>query len=145
MQGAAATFLRVDVEVNAFMTDARLFLQLEPPGNLFRTPVQTQQAFDQGPGFAANARLIGFTLPIVSEFIGLIWTIALRSAVAAQLARDGALMTTEQQRDLRLVLAGLLQCVDLVSSYPGKLRIVHLCASLTWWLEKHAYAIAACS
>src|SRR5215208_2846233 len=54
-------------------------------------------------------------------------------------------MATNQQRDLRLVLAGFFQSVDLVSSFPGKLRIVHLCASLTWWLEKHAYAIAACS
>src|SRR5215213_11098676 len=54
-------------------------------------------------------------------------------------------MATNQQGDLRLVLAGFFQSVDLVSSFPGKLRIVHLCASLTWWLEKHAYAIAACS
>ena len=54
-------------------------------------------------------------------------------------------MATNQQRDLRLVLAGFFQSVDLVSSFPGKLRIVHLGASLTWWLEKHAYAIAACS
>jgi hypothetical protein len=42
-------------------------------------------------------------------------------------------------------MAGFLQNVYLVSLFTGKLRIVHLGASLTWWLEKHAYAIAACS
>jgi hypothetical protein len=54
-------------------------------------------------------------------------------------------MAADHRRDESLVMAGFLQNVYLVSLFTGKLRIVHLGASLTWWLEKHAYAIAACS
>ena len=78
------------------------------------------------------------------EFICLIRAIALKAAVAPQFAGDRALVATDQYGDLRLVMSGSLQSVYLVSLFPGKLFIVHLCASLTWRLIKHAYAIAAC-
>src|SRR6266850_8295297 len=53
-------------------------------------------------------------------------------------------MATDQDGDATLVMSDFHQGVYLVSLFPGKLCVAHLCASLTWRLEKHAYAIAAC-
>ncbi len=127
------------------MAYAGLFLQLEAPGDLFRTPILAQEPLDQLPGLRRNTRTIGFALPLEGKFICLLRAIALRPAVALQLARDRALMATDRDGDLRLVVTGFLQAVYLVSLFPGKLRIAHLCASFDLAVEEHAYAIAACS
>src|SRR5882762_6606555 len=127
------------------MTDGRLFLQPQTPGDLLRTPLLAQEPFDLLPSLPGNARPIGVALPVVGELICLKGAIALQPAVAAELARDRALVATDHDGDLRLVMSGSLQGVYLVSLFTGKLLIVHLCASLTWRLIKHAHAIAACS
>jgi uncharacterized membrane-anchored protein len=54
-------------------------------------------------------------------------------------------MATDHPGDESLVMAGFLQNVYLVALFTGKLFIVHRVLLLTWRLEKHAYAIAACS
>src|SRR5882762_7849046 len=144
MQSAAAPFLCIDVQIDAFMADRWLLLQLQTSADLLRTPVLAQEPLDLFPSLPGDARTIGRTLPVVGEFICLIRAIALQSAVAPQLARDRALMATNYHADLGLVMSGFHQRVYLVSLLPGKLCVAHLCASLTWRLEKHAYAIAAC-
>src|SRR5258705_7928744 len=54
-------------------------------------------------------------------------------------------MATDHQGDVSLVVSGFLQDVYLVSLFTSKLSIVHGVLLLTWRLEKHAHAIAACS
>src|SRR5688572_31998345 len=54
-------------------------------------------------------------------------------------------MATNYGGDLSLVMPGFHQGVYLVSLSASKLPIVHCVLLLTWRLEKHAYAIAACS
>src|SRR5438105_8256425 len=97
MQGAAPTFLRINVEVDAFMTDGGLFLKLQPPSDLLWTPFKAQESLH--------------LLPVVGEFICLIRAIALKAAVAPQFAGDRALVATDQYGDLRLVMSGSLQSV----------------------------------
>jgi hypothetical protein len=62
--------------------------------------------------------------------------IALLATVAPQLARDRALVATDHQGDVTLVMAGFLQDVYLVSLFTGKLFIVHLCASFDLAVNK---------
>ena len=145
MQRAAVPLVGIDVEVDPFMTDAGLFRQFQTPGDLFWTPVLAQESLDLLPSLPANTRTIGLTLPLVSQSLCMMVPIAFLAAVAPQLSRDRAFMTTKQLRDGSLIMAGFLQNAYLVSLFTGKLFIVHLCASLTWRLIKHAYAIAACS
>jgi hypothetical protein len=53
-------------------------------------------------------------------------------------------MATDQRGDVSLVVAGSFQNVYLISLFTGKLLIAHGVLLLTWRLEKHAYASAAC-
>ena len=127
MECATAPFLCIDVQVDAFMADRRLFRSLQPPGDLLGTPFLAQELLDQLPSVPSDPRTIGFALPVVGKFICLMRAIALLPAVAPQLARDGALMANEQGGDGGLVVAGFLQNVYLVSLFSGKLFIVHVC------------------
>src|ERR1700710_2433908 len=145
MQGAPAPFVGIDVEVDPFMADSRLLLQLQAPVDLFGTPVLAQESLHLLPSLPRNPRTIGLALPIVGQFIGLVVPIAFLAAVAPQFPRDGALMATDQRRYMTLVVAGFLQNVYLVSLFTGELVILHGVLLLTWRLEKHAHAIAACS
>src|SRR5882672_9381421 len=144
MQRAATPFVGIDVQIDAFMAHGGLFLALQTSGDLFRTPLLAQEPFDLLPSLPGNACTICIALPVEGEFIRLVGAIALLPAIAAQLARDRALMATDQDGDASLVMSGFHQSVYLVSLFAGKLCVAHLCASLTWRLEKHAYAIAAC-
>ena len=46
------------VLINALMADALVLLSEEPAGDLFGTPVLTQELFDQSPSHGGNARSI---------------------------------------------------------------------------------------
>src|SRR4030095_1156365 len=135
MEGSAAPLVRIDVEVDAFMAYGRLFLQLQTSGDLLRTPLLAQEPFDLLPGLPGNARTIGRALPVVSEFICLIRAVALQSAVASQFSGDRALVAIDNRSNPTLVMSGFHQSVYLISLFASKLRIVHLCASLTWRLK----------
>src|SRR6185503_2546073 len=139
VQRAPAPLVSIDVAVDPFRAHAGLLCQLQTSGNLFRTPVLAQESLDLLPGLPGNARTIGRALPVVSEFIRLVVAIAFLPTVASQLARNGALMATEQCGNASLVVAGFLQDVYLVSLFPGKLFIVHGVLLLTWRLIKHAH------
>src|SRR2546421_1299935 len=144
MQGATAPFICIDVQVDPFMAYTGLLLQLQTPRDLFRTPVLAQEPLDLLPSMPGNTRTIRLALPVVGQFICLVVAIAFLAAVAPQLSRDRALMATDHRGDESLIMAGSLQNVYLVSLFTGKLFIVHCVLLLTWRLEKHAHAIAAC-
>src|SRR5450759_178606 len=126
MQRAAAPFVCIDVQIDAFMAHRWLFLQLQTPGDLLRTPLLAQEPLDLLPSLRSNPRTICVALPVEGQFICLIRAIALLAAVAPQLARDRALMATDHDCDLRLVLSGFHQAVYLVSLFTGKLPIAHV-------------------
>src|SRR5215207_10137266 len=84
------------------MADGGPLLQLQAAGDLLRTPLLSQPLLHQLPGLPGNARAICFTLPVVRQFVSLIRAISLPPTVAPQLARDGALMTTNHEGNLRL-------------------------------------------
>src|SRR5687768_2228150 len=119
MQRATPSFVCIDVKIDAFMAHGGLFLKFQTTGDLLRTPLLAQELLDLFPRLPGNARPIGVALPVVREFICLIGAIAFQSTVASQLARDGALMATNQAGDLRLVMSGSLQGVYLVSLFTG--------------------------
>src|SRR5467141_2987058 len=129
VQRAAVPFICIDVQVNPFMAHAGLFLPLEMPGDLFRTPVLEQKSLHLLPSLPGNTRTIGLALPVPGQFTSLVVPIAFLPVVASQLTRDRALMAPHHQGDVSLVVTGFLQNVYLVSLFTGKLRIVHLCAS----------------
>jgi hypothetical protein len=145
MERAAAPFLGIDVKIDAFITDAGLVLQFQTPADLLRAPVLTHQTLDLLPSFPGNARTICFALSIDGKLVCLIWAIAFQATVATKFARDSALMKTKVGRDLEsgygLPLSG---CISDIFVH-GQAAYSSLCALLTWRLEKHAYAIAACS
>ena len=144
MQSAAAALVRIDIEIDAFMAYGRLLLELQTSGDLLRTPVLAQEPLDLLPSLPGNTRTIRLALPVVGQFICLVVAITFLAAVAPQLSRDRALMATDHRGDESLIMAGSLQNVYLVSLFTGKLFIVHCVLLLTWRLEKHAHAIAAC-
>src|SRR5258705_13651993 len=95
MQRPAASLVRIDIEVDAFMAHGGLFLQLESSGDLLRTPLLAQQPLDLLPSLPGNARTIGRALPVVGELICLIRTIPFQSPVAPQFTRDRALVAID--------------------------------------------------
>src|SRR3990172_882046 len=121
IKGAAAPFICVDIQIDAFMAHGGLVLQFQTPGDLLRTPSLAQEPFDLLPSLPSNTRMICVALPVIREFICLLGAIAFLPAIATQLARDRAFMATDQNGNVRLVMAGFLQGVYLVSLFTGKL------------------------
>src|SRR5438093_13599338 len=62
MQSAAAPFLCIDVQIDAFMADGWLLLELQASGDLLRTPVLAQEPLYFLPSLPGNARTIGRAL-----------------------------------------------------------------------------------
>src|SRR5215470_9843371 len=138
MQRAAAPFVSIDVEIDAFMAHGPLALQLQAARDLFRAPLLMKQEFHLLPSLRRDARTVTLKLPAAGQLLGSVWVITTRSAVPSQLTRDRALVATDEGGYLSFVLAGFHQHVYLVSLFTGKLSVAHWRASLTWWLEKHA-------
>ncbi len=77
-----------DTQDNALVADALLLLQLEPPRNLFGTPLLPQQSLDARPCSTLDARAVRVQLSRERQFLCLLGAIATLPAVARQLARD---------------------------------------------------------
>ena len=137
LERAAPSHVRVDIVVAALVAHVGLSLQFEPPDDLLRTPLLAQERLDPCPGLLRDARLMRRQLARPCQFVGLLGTIAAPAAIAAQLARDSAFVAADDRGNLRLVLSGFHQGVNLVSLLAGKLRVTQSVLPLTWWLKQH--------
>ena len=56
IERAPATFVCIDIEIDAFMTNRGLLLQLQTSSDLFRAPLLPQQHLNLAPGLWSDAR-----------------------------------------------------------------------------------------
>ena len=83
MQSATTPFVRIDVQIDAFMADSGLFGEFQIAGDLLWTPLLAQEPLYLLPRLPGNAGTVCLALSIESELICLIRTITLQPPVAA--------------------------------------------------------------
>ena len=85
----------INVLINPVVADALVLLQLEPPTDLFWTPLLQQERLDARPGCALDAWPVRAQLASARQFLRLAWAITALPAVARKFARDGGLVAAD--------------------------------------------------
>ena len=118
------------------MTNALTLFFLQPAGDLFRTPILSQQLLYQPPRLGRNpGHAFGPTFH--GQALCLLRTITALACVSMQLPADGGFVHFKHVSDLGLIVSHFLQGINLVSLFLGKLGVGPHSAPLTWSLEKH--------
>ena len=106
----ALSLVRIHKLINGFMTDG------QPRGNLLWTPLHAQQGIGllfhskcYRDGIAAVLRSTG------RHLASLLGAVTPRASVAAQLPTNGGLVPIQQLGDLRLIVSGFHEGVNLIS------------------------------
>ena len=112
------------------MADANALFALKPPRDLLWTPVLANQLLHLPPYGTAEPRAnLGRWSLQQRQAVGLLGPVASQPTVAPQLSADRSLVTSEYRGNLALLVAGLFQCIDLVSFLLGELRVrSHQCS-----------------
>ena len=133
----SSVFIHENVLVDPFMADLKTVVLLEPIRYLLRAPFLADQRFDQDPGGGFNA-ISGFLTSVQSKLMGLLGSISFQPTIPSKLSADRGLMNPDKVRNLRLVVSCFQKCINLVSLFPGKLRVgSHLCSFDFGRFKKH--------
>ena len=81
--------VRQNVLIDPFMTDRGPTGPLQPVGDLFGAPIQSQLSFDPLPSLRRDPCAWFLPMPLLGQQVCLSWTIAPLTAIASQLTADG--------------------------------------------------------
>jgi hypothetical protein len=96
------------------MADLKIVVLPEPIRDLLRTPVLTDQLFDQDPGGGFNA-IPGSLTSVQGKLMSLLRTVSLQSTIASKFSADRRLMNLDKICNFRLVKSCFKKYVNLVS------------------------------
>ena len=123
-QGAALGLISVHMLVK------RLVAHWQTACDLLGAPLQSQQrtGLFLYPG-CHRIRIATLLGTFNRQFAGLLWTVAPRAGIAAQLATDHGLVTSDQAGDLRDAVLGLHKAGNLVSFNLAEVFVIHRATS----------------
>ena len=107
-------FVHENVLIDPFMADLKTVVLPEPIRYLLRTPVLTDQRFDQDPGGGFNA-IPGFLTSVQSKLMSLLGAITFQRAIASKFPTDRGFVNFDQFSYFRLIMSSFQKCINLVS------------------------------
>ena len=107
VEGAAPSSIVPDEAIDGFVTDAEQAIELEPAGDLLRTPVLLEAGDDESPGVPAELRVASRPRATSSSVgVGHAGPVApVTPGITPDLAADGAWVTAESPSDTALGVA----------------------------------------
>jgi hypothetical protein len=110
------------------MADAQVLLLLQPAGNLFGTPILSQQFLHQRLLRRADAAF-AFRFAFGRQTMRLLRTVPASSLIPFQFAADGRFMDPDHLCDFGPRMSALVQGINPVSLFLGKLAVgSYLCS-----------------
>lgn len=125
MQITSCCYIAQNVLVDPLMADAnKSVVTFQPLRDLFRAPVLSDQFLDDLRGRLANALVAGMAA-FVGKALRLLGPVASLAAIAVQLPAHCRRVFSDHSGDLHLHKSCFLPRVNLVSLFPGELRVSH--------------------
>ena len=145
MELTAGGFVLEDMLIDPFRADRAGLLPLEPPTDLFGTPVLSKLGVDLTPGGRGNPRTRFGLWSLEGEAMSLVGPVASLASVPSHLTRDRGLMNAQDLGNRGLSLLGVQQGRDLIPCFLGELGVGSHECSFDWLIERDAVEpTAAC-